>query len=93
MKLISKFRARFQLVSDPSFSSHMKLVDPDSISLMINQCNEEDMEYSDEEILIAHYMDSTTFIDEYLDTASLDSTNFSQESSACSSNHFYCYCT
>ena len=38
------------------------------------------MEHSDEEILIAHSVDSTTFIDEYLDTASLDSTNFSQES-------------
>ena len=64
----------------PSFPSHTKLVDPDSISLVINQCNEEDMEHSDEEILIAHSMDSTTFIDEYLDTASLDSTSFSQES-------------
>ena len=65
----------------PSFTSHGKLVDPDSISLVINQCNDEDMEHSDEDILIAHSMDSTSFIDEYLDTASLDSTNFSQESS------------
>ena len=64
----------------PSFPSNTKLVDPDAISLVINQCNEEDMEHSDEEILIAHSMDSTHFIDEYLDTASMDSTNFSQES-------------
>ena len=65
----------------PSFTSHMKLVDPDSISLVINQCNDEDMEHSDEDILIAHSMGSSSFIDdEYLDTASLDSTNFSQGS-------------
>lgn len=64
----------------PSFPSNTKLVDPDAISLVINQCNEEDMEHSDEDILIAHSMDSTHFIDEYLDTASMDSTNFSQES-------------
>ena len=64
----------------PSFTSHGKIVDPDSISLVINQCNDEDMEHSDEDILIAHSMDSTTFIDEFLDNASLDSTNFSQES-------------
>lgn len=64
----------------PSFPSNTKLVDPDSISLVINQCNEEDMEHSDEEILIGHSMGSTSFIDEFLDSASLDSTNFSQES-------------
>ena len=64
----------------PSFPSATKVVDPDAISLVINQCNEEDMEHSDEDILIAHSMDSTSFIDEYLDTASVDSTNFSQES-------------
>ena len=62
----------------PSFSSSTKLVDPDSISLVINQCNEEDMEHSDEDILLGAH--SSSFIDEYLDTASLDSTNFSQES-------------
>ena len=64
----------------PSFTSHGKVIDPDSISLVINQCSEEDMEHSDEDILIAHSMDSGSFIDEFLDTASLDSTNFSQES-------------
>ena len=64
----------------PSFTSHGKLVDPDSISLVINQCNEDDLEHSDEDILIAHAMGSTSFIDEFLDSASLDSTNFSQES-------------
>lgn len=65
----------------PSFTSHGKLIDPDSISLVINQCTDEDMEHSDEDILIAHSMDSTSFIDELLDSASLDSTsNFSQES-------------
>ena len=63
----------------PSFTSHGKLVDPDSISLVINQCNEDDLEHSDEEILIAHAMGSTSFIDEFLDSASLDSTQESRD--------------
>ena len=69
--------------SSGSLSSKSKLVDPDSISLVINQCNDEDMEHSDDELLLGHHpiVDTSSYTDEYLDTASLDSTNFgSQES-------------
>jgi len=61
-----------------SHSSHNKLVDPDSISLVINQCAEGDG--SDDEGVLGASMDSTSLLDEYLDNASLSSTFNSQES-------------
>ena len=66
------------MASLSSRSSHNKLVDPDSISLVINQCAEADG--SDDEGVLGASMDSASLLDEYLDTASLSSTFNSQES-------------
>jgi len=66
------------MASLSSHSSHNKLVDPDSISLVINQCVEADG--SDDEGVLGTSIDSTSLLDEYLDTASLSSTFNSQES-------------
>ena len=66
------------MASLSSQSSHNKLVDPDSISLVINQCAEG--EVSDDDGVLSVSMDSTSLLDEFMDTASLSSTLNSQES-------------